>query len=119
MPDGVLGRREEPGPAPLEPVQRPDGRMYRPRKIIAYPVADDEEMTSGIMVLGTHDVSRAQPLADRCASAWVDGGYVAIEPETGWYREGYEAGRPMWLRDPVKGRAGVWFHEVAEGGQEP
>lgn len=114
MPDGNLGRAEGPGPDQLVPVTRPDGRVYRPRKIIAYPVADADEMTSGVMVLGTHDTERARVLADRCAAAWVDGGYVAAEPETGWFREGYEAGRLMWLRDEEKGRAGVWWRSIVE-----
>lgn len=95
-------------------ITRPNGRPYRPRKVVAWPVADADEMTSGVMVLGTHDVERARPLADECAAAWVDGGYVAAEPEVGWFREGYEAGRPMWLRDEVRGRAGVWFREIVE-----
>jgi hypothetical protein len=114
MPDGVLGRCEEPGPPPLVPVTRPDGRVYRPRKVIAYPVADADEMTSGVMVLGTHDIERARVLADQCAAAWADGGYVAAEPVTGWFREGYESGRPMWLQDETRGRAGVWFREITE-----
>ncbi len=113
MADGVLGL-PDPGLAMLEPVQRPDGRMYRPRKVIAYPVADADEMTSGVVVLGTHDVERARKLADSCAAAWVDAGYVVAEPEVWWFREGFDAGRPMWLRDEVKGRAGVMFHEIVE-----
>jgi hypothetical protein len=98
----------------LEVITRPNGKPYRPRKIMAYPVADADDMASGVMVLGTHDVERARKLADRCAAAWVDGGYVAAEPQTGWFREGYEAGRPMWLRDEKRGRAGVYFREIVE-----
>lgn len=99
-----------------EVIMRPDGKPYRPRKVVAWPVADADEMTSGVMVLGTHDIERARKLADECAAAWAGGGCVAIEPETGWFREGYESGRLMWLRDEVRGRAGVWFRfrEIAE-----
>ena len=97
-----------------EVIMRPNGKPYRPRKVIGWPVADADEMTSGVMVLGTHDIERARKLADDCAAAWVDGGYIAAEPETGWFREGYEHGRPMWLRDEVRGRAGVWFREIVE-----
>ena len=100
-----------------EVITRPNGRPYRPRKVVAREVADAEEMTSGVMVLGTHDIERARKLADKCAAAWVDGGYVAAEPEAGWFREGYEYGRPMWLRDEVHGRAGVWFREIVEARQ--
>jgi hypothetical protein len=101
----------------VEVITRPNGKPYRPRKVAAYPVANDDDMTSGVMVLGTHDIERARKLADRCAAAWVDGGYVAAEPETGWFREGYEAGRPMWLRDEKRGRAGVYFREIVERGE--
>ena len=48
-----------------EVIQRPDGKPYRPRKLAAYAVTDPDDMLSGVMVLGTHDPGRAQPLADR------------------------------------------------------
>lgn len=99
----------------LESITRPDGRVYRPRKIAGYPVADADDLISGVCILGTHDMAVAQPLADECAAYWVETGYVAAGPETGWFREGYENGRPMWQRDEVRGRAGVMFHEVREG----
>lgn len=99
----------------LKPVTRPDGRVYRPRKITGHAVADDGDLLSGVCILGTHDLAVAQPLADEYASWQLGSGSVALEPETGWFREGYESGRPMWIRDPVKGRAGVMFHKVREG----
>jgi hypothetical protein len=105
---------DEEGLIPLIPVTRPDGRIYRPRKIVACAVADEDELLSGVVVLGTHDAGRAQPLADAYACWQLGTGYVATDPETGWFREGYEAGRPMWVRDENKGRAGVFFHGIAE-----
>lgn len=101
--------------APLAPVTRPDGRVYRPRKIVACAVADDDECLSGVTVLGTHDMTIAQREADWYAQWQLGRGSAALDPETGWFREGYEDGRPMWIRDPVKGRAGVMFREVREG----
>lgn len=98
----------------LEPVTRPDGRVYRPRKVVACAVADDGEFLSGVCVLGTHDLAVAQVLADRYAAWQLGKGSVALEPEAGWFREGYESGRLMWVRDPAKGRAGVMFHKVGE-----
>lgn len=98
----------------LPVIERPDGRPYRPRKVAAYPVTDGDEMTSGVMVLGTHDIERARPLADSCAAAWADAGCTAGAPEAGWFRLGYESGRLTWLRDAVRGRAGVWFREITE-----
>jgi hypothetical protein len=97
-----------------EPVERPNGKLYRPRKVMAYAIADEDGITSGVMVLGTHDTARAQKLADECAALWVERGYVARDPEPGWYREGFECGELRWLRDEERGRAGVCFRKIVE-----
>ena len=99
----------------LAPITRPDGRVYRPLKIAAYAVADEDEFLSGVTVLGTHDMTVAQQMADEYAAWQLGSGSVALEPETGWFREGFESGRRMWIRDPAKGRAGVMFHGIREG----
>ena len=105
--------------ADLKPIERPSGKVYRPRKVIAHAVADEDGLTSGVMVLGTHDIERAQKLADECAAAWVESGYVAISPECGWFREGFEAGELRWLRDEERGRAGVCFRDIVEAAGTP
>jgi hypothetical protein len=115
--DGVLGLRDL-VPGKLPPVRRPNGKLYRPRKIIAYPVADADELTSGVCVLGTHDIERARKLADKCVHSWIESEWVAAGPEVGWFREGYESGRPMWTRDEIRGRAGVMFHEAVEASHD-
>lgn len=97
-----------------EPVTRPDGRLYRPRKIMGYPVADADDFVAGIMILGTNDPGRAQQLADHCAALWTDWGSMAADPEPGWFREGYESGQLRWIRDEKRGRAGVLFHQIKE-----
>ena len=99
---------------PPVPVERPDGRLYRPRKVIANAVVDDDEILTAVVVLGTHDVARAQPLADDYAAWQLGRGYVAVNPVTGWWRDGWSYGRRVWLPDPVRGRAGVWFREIVE-----
>jgi hypothetical protein len=81
--------------------------------VIAYAVVDGDEFPCGVMVLGTHDVARAKPLADSYAAWQLGAEYTAADPVTGWWRLGYEDGL-RWLDDPVKGRAGVWFRQVAE-----
>ena len=98
-------------------VTRPDGRIYRSRKVIANAVVDGDEFLCGVMVLGTHDVARAKPLADSYAAWQLGAGYTAADPVTGWWRLGFESGGHRWLDDPVKGRAGVWFREIAETSQ--
>ena len=45
----------------IPPVERPNGKLYQARKIVAYVVGEEDE---GVIVLGTHDQQRAQVLAD-------------------------------------------------------
>lgn len=98
---------------PGDIVTRPDGRLYRSRKVIAYPVYDDDELICGVVVLGTHDIERARSGADTVA-AYDDSNFIAVNPVTGWWRDGFEYGRRAWIYDECHGRAGVWFREVAE-----
>ena len=97
--------------ADLAPVTRPNGKVYRPRKIVTwswenegYP--DDE---CGAVVLGTHDAEKAKMLADHAVKRWFDDALIATKPEVAWFRLGYLSGVLTWLRDPVNGRAGVMF----------
>jgi hypothetical protein len=98
-------------------VTRPDGRIYRSRKLIAAAVTDpdDGDMLCGVMVLGTHDCHRAKPMADDYAAWQLGRGYVAVDWVTGWWRDGFQNGRRCWVADEQHGRAGVWFREIAEG----
>jgi hypothetical protein len=98
----------------LEPVARPDGRLYRPRKVSVSFVFDDDE-ESGVMVLGMHDVPRAKTLAEDFARCHIGAGTIAIKAVTGWWRDGFQGGRRTWIADEDHGRAGVLFRELAEG----
>lgn len=95
-------------------VTRPDGRIYKSRKVIAHIVGDEDEIPSMVLVLGTHDIVRAQPLADHVARMYTEPGCVAAKPETGWWRESIRDGRPWWVDDDRRGRAGVMFREITE-----
>ena len=99
----------------LPPIQRPDGSIYRPRKVIAYPLDDDncDSMTS-VVVFGTHDVGRAKALADRLVAEQFDSGYVAVTPRLVWWSDGWSYGRRTFENDSEKGRAGVHFIEIVE-----
>lgn len=98
----------------LEVITRPNGRLYRPRKVVACAVVDEDEIFSGVVVLGTHDLARAQLLADEYAAWQLGKGATAGSPLTGWYREGFESGQFRWIADEERGRAGIWFREVTE-----
>lgn len=96
----------------LVPVTRPNGRLYRPRKIDGHAVADDDDFVTAVLILGTHDIERAWPLADLCVRRWVDNCCTAVDPYLGWWRNGYLWGERTWLEDETRGRAGVRFEAV-------
>jgi hypothetical protein len=98
----------------LTPIQRPNGKIYRSRAVTANAVVDEDQILSGVIVLGTHDRERAQPLADRYARWQLGSGYAAASPRTGWYRDAFEGGERRWITDEERGRAGVYFAEIAE-----
>jgi hypothetical protein len=99
----------------LPPVERPDGRMYRPRKLTAVPVdEDDGDMCGGVIVFGTHDPAAAWPLADRLAAQQAGTGFRAYGPVPGWWRDGYSGGQRCYVSDEARGRAAVLFERVAE-----
>ena len=108
------------GPSPTprsesrEVITRPNGKPYRPRKVIAAAVTDPDDMLCGVMVLGTHDYHRAKPMADDYAVWQLGRGHVATDWVTGWWRDGFRNGCRCWVDDPEDGRAGVWFREVVE-----
>lgn len=97
--------------ADLPAIIRPNGKTYRPRKVIVEPWEIDGAAygwESGVIVFGTHDVEVAQPLADVVCKGF-DPDYVAVGAKPIWYRDGYENGERVWMDDEVRGRAGVWF----------
>jgi hypothetical protein len=108
--------------AELAAIRRPDGSLYRPRKLVACPVNDEDEIIAGVVVFGTHDPRRAQLLADEIVRLYADSGCVAASPGTVWWRDGFECGQRRWVTDEQRGRAGVWFSDIADAallGEEP
>lgn len=102
----------------LPVIIRPNGKPYRPRSVKAHSWDNEEDQgpgaDCGVVVLGTHDVVRAQPLAERACDAWF-GVKHAITPEIGWFRRAYHG----WMRDTKRGAAGVMFtasDDPKEGG---
>jgi hypothetical protein len=92
-------------------IVRPNGKPYRPRKIVTHPWENqDGDGDRGVVVLGTHDVEEARVLAAEACSHWFGSSY-AIEAAPGWYRLGYTGyrGELSWTYDPERGRAGVFF----------
>jgi hypothetical protein len=101
--------------AALEPIMRPNGKTYRPRKLSANAVTDcDGDGLEGVVVFGTHDPARALDLADQYVAWQIDSGYAAATPVAVWWRDGFAYGQRRWIDDPERGRAGVWFCEITE-----
>jgi hypothetical protein len=94
-------------------IQRPNGKAYRPRKVIGYLAGEDSK---SVVVLGTHDIARAQVLADELVRIYVDSRETAADPVLVWWRDGFECGQLRWIADEVRGRAGVWFRDIVETG---
>ena len=103
--------------ATLPPITRPDGRTYRPRKVIACAIIDEDEILSGVIVFGTHDPERAAPLAQDFVTWQLGAGYAPLYSGGGWWRDGFEGGRRVWLSDDERGRAGVMFARIVEAPQ--
>ena len=100
--------------AELPIIVRPNGRTYRPRKIIAYAWAGYDDY--GVIVFGTHDVERAEPLAlDACRSWFGASGVTA--PRNVWFRDGRVNGERCWFPDEERGRPGVMF-EASDNAEE-
>lgn len=94
---------------------RPDGRLYQPVKVAAEFTSNDRDDEAGVIVFGTHDVARALELAQRHVDYYWGAGYVPVAPETVWWRQGYGANHArIFEEDKVRGRAGVWFADIAE-----
>lgn len=96
---------------PLVPIERPDGRTYRPRKVVGERWENDAWMDErcGVVILGTHDVERATEFATELLRYWYDPDYVPVKPEVGWWRLGIDHGDLRWVEDERRGRAGVMF----------
>jgi hypothetical protein len=85
---------------------RPNGKPYQPVKIRA--VCWKHEYERGVIVIGTHDVALAHPMAvEACRS--FHGCEHAINPERGWVRDSFYRGERSWDHDPVRGAACVMF----------
>jgi len=103
----------------LPAIQRPNGKLYRPRSLRVDYIDNEntwgEEHPFKTVVLGTHDVAVAR---ERAGSGRVC--TYLINPCVDWLRLGYHSGELAWVSDDVKGAACVIFDEsddpAVEGG---
>lgn len=95
-------------PGGLDPVTRPNGKVYRPRLIRGEVLYDDDTIESQVLVLGTHDIYRAEAFAFRVVQS-VDKNYTVHSPRLGWWRHTVRDYEPYFEPDEVRGAAGVMF----------
>lgn len=96
----------------LPAITRPNGKVYRPRKLVAHAWEDQHGYAgAGAVVFGTHDENRARPLALRVCGHWYGTTSVRVIGSA-WWRDGYEHGERCWVADDEAGRAGVMFEAV-------
>jgi len=117
----------------LPSIERPNGKVYTPRKIEARgSYIGEEGEPFSVQVFGTHDVAFARPLAEECLAAMnaetveVYGPDCLVSvlrepPELNWVgtSPGYDGDNEVMVRyfkdDAEKGRATVvWKLDLAE-----
>lgn len=104
-------------PAP-HGIVRPNGKLYRPRKIQTITTGNEDEVT-GIVVFGTHDVRFAENEAHHHAADYASDWGVKLVIDGPGFKDWYgtqiagttDEGRPLvvFITDEVKGRACVRF----------
>jgi hypothetical protein len=99
----------------VEPITRPNGKPYRPRKVIAHGLSDEPgDCITGVLVTGTHGQVRALFLARVLVHREVGPDYEPLAPEAGWWRDGMDMGERSWIADDEHGQAGVLFRKIEE-----
>ncbi len=94
----------------LEPVTRPNGKVYQPiKRPVAVETDEDHRGDSWVYVLRTHHLDLAYQLAAKHA-AWLGWGDVDRDSaERTWIRDAFWSGERVWLTDPVRGCPAVVF----------
>jgi hypothetical protein len=95
----------------LPAIIRPNGKVYRPRKIRAIYCENQYGRRDDVFVLGTHDLSGALEFAAGEARYRIGHSEFLMDAlgEIGWWRESIDRGERVVIRDDVRGAAGVRF----------
>jgi hypothetical protein len=99
----------------LLPIVRPNGKVYRPRKIREIYFENDYGRRNDVFVLGTHDLIGAVEPAAVEARYRIGHSEFLFDAvgEIGWWREMVQRGERVVIYDDVRGAAGIRF-EVEE-----
>jgi hypothetical protein len=93
----------------VNPITRPNGKIYQPRLIRAYVTYTGYPEDDGVIVLGTHDPDEALPYAQRALDYSPLSGCYPAKCSNGWWRSTIRNHEPFWEWDEVRGAAGVCF----------
>jgi hypothetical protein len=94
----------------VNPITRPNGKIYRPTKIRAHVTYTGYPEDDGVIVLGTQDPDEALPYAQRTLDySPLSGCYPAEQWSKGWWRNTIRNHESFWEWDAVRGAAGVCF----------
>lgn len=95
----------------MDPITRPNGKVYRPRKTVTHPWDNTETDPSrgrcGVYVFGTHDIEATRAEAADAIRYYHDSSMTASDPQLVWVRDAIEYGQRVWMHDAVRGRAAV------------
>jgi hypothetical protein len=94
----------------LPSIVRPNGKLYRPRKLRVEEWNVRWQGQFSVLVLGTHDIDQALPLARQRAFEYDVEDIRLVE--TGWWHDSIRNHDRYWTPDDVRGAAGVLFEEV-------
>jgi hypothetical protein len=97
----------------LEPVTRPNGKKYRPRKLRAEVLNTGPPEEEGVLVLGTHNIEIAQIIAQNALDCY-EWNLRPVNGWTGWWRSTVRDHETYYEQDTVRGAAGVWFEYTDE-----
>lgn len=96
----------------LSPIERPNGKLYRPRALRAELLGDEDELT-GVIVFGTLTVEEARPVAEASVAEYMRAYFGGNTPEESAAEAGYALKlsgdpEPVWRR---KQFVGMWEDE--------
>jgi hypothetical protein len=104
---------DRPATIDVTPILRPNGKVYRARAAVRAHSWENLDTFSGdeqgLLVLGTHDLERAQNFANEMVAYWYGSNFPATLLSQGWFRLGYQYGDIRWVADELTGRPGFSF----------
>ncbi|HEY6493279.1 MAG TPA: hypothetical protein VIZ43_08405 [Trebonia sp.] len=99
----------------LPAIERPNGKPYRPKRVMGRLLNEATDEPTLILVTGTHDTDRAAEFARELAAYWLGSDVEPVAPMRGWWRQSIRRGDEYWTDDDVRGAAGVIF-SIGEAG---